>query len=88
MAEEHARARALCEIAIDIETLDMAELIWKKYIDIETQLNETENVRNLYERLLQRTQHFKVRYNKVISGKGEVGVFFVLLLLIFLIADD
>lgn len=60
-AEEYDRARALCEMAINIETLDLPELVWKKYIDLESQLNETGRVRLLYERLLEKTQHFKVR---------------------------
>lgn len=60
-AEEYDRGRALCEMAIGIDTLEMPEIVWKKYIDLESQLNETGNVRLLYERLLEKTQHFKVR---------------------------
>lgn len=54
------RARSLFEIATDQPRLDMPEVIWKAYIDFEIELEEFENARLLYERLLERTEHVKV----------------------------
>lgn len=36
-------------------------MLWKSYIDFEIEQEEFGNTRNLYKRLLQRTQHVKVR---------------------------
>ncbi|KAH0949827.1 hypothetical protein HN011_000767 [Eciton burchellii] len=54
------RARAIYEFAIARPRLDMPELLWKSYIDFEIALSETENARQLFERLLERTLHVKV----------------------------
>lgn len=54
------RARAIYELAISQPHLDMPELLWKSYIDFEMEQEEPERTRNLYRRLLQRTQHVKV----------------------------
>ncbi|EDK98626.1 mCG119911 [Mus musculus] len=54
------RARAIYELAISQPRLDMPELLWKSYIDFEMEQEEPERTRNLYRRLLQRTQHVKV----------------------------
>ncbi|XP_030577074.1 crooked neck-like protein 1 isoform X2 [Archocentrus centrarchus] len=54
------RARAIFELAIGQPRLDMPEVLWKSYIDFEIEQEEFENTRNLYKRLLQRTQHVKV----------------------------
>uniref|UniRef100_A0A2K6U3M9 Crooked neck-like protein 1 n=1 Tax=Saimiri boliviensis boliviensis TaxID=39432 RepID=A0A2K6U3M9_SAIBB len=54
------RARAIYELAISQPRLDMPEVLWKSYIDFEIEQEETERTRNLYRRLLQRTQHVKV----------------------------
>lgn len=54
------RARAIFELAINQPIVDMPELLWKSYIDFEDEQEEYENVRALYERLLERTQHVKV----------------------------
>jgi len=40
----------------------MPEVLWKSFIDFETLQGETEKARKLYERLLERTNHFKVLY--------------------------
>jgi hypothetical protein len=40
--------------------LDMPEVLWKAYIDFETELEQFENARELYERLLKKTNHVKV----------------------------
>eukprot|EP00061_Rhincodon_typus_P017700 g46510.t1 len=54
------RARAIYELAIGQPRLDMPEVLWKSYIDFEIEQEEYERTRNLYRRLLQRTQHVKV----------------------------
>ncbi|GAB4816800.1 hypothetical protein N2152v2_003846 [Parachlorella kessleri] len=57
---EGDRARGIYELAIAQPALDMPEAIWKAYIDFEIQEGNREGGRELYERLLQRTQHVKV----------------------------
>ncbi|KAJ5459271.1 hypothetical protein N7530_011215 [Penicillium desertorum] len=57
------RTRAIYELAIEQPTLDMPELVWKAYIDFEENACEYERVRQLYERLLQKTDHVKVWLN-------------------------
>ncbi|KAG8182521.1 hypothetical protein JTE90_002059 [Oedothorax gibbosus] len=54
------RARAIFEIAITQPRLDMPEVIWKAYIDFEIEQENFDLARELYERLLKRTQHVKV----------------------------
>ena len=54
------RARAIYELAVSQKQLDMPEVLWKAYIDFEIEQEEYNNVRNLYRRLLKRTQHVKV----------------------------
>lgn len=54
------RARSIFELAIGQPRLDMPEVLWKSYIDFEIEQEEYENTRELYKRLLQRTQHVKV----------------------------
>jgi len=54
------RSRALYELAINQPRLDMPEILWKAYIDFETEQEETDRARELYRRLLERTQHVKV----------------------------
>ncbi|EFH52329.1 hypothetical protein ARALYDRAFT_323672 [Arabidopsis lyrata subsp. lyrata] len=54
------RARAIFELAISQPVLDTPELLWKAYIDFEISLGELERTRALYERLLDRTKHYKV----------------------------
>ncbi|KAF2209300.1 hypothetical protein CERZMDRAFT_113992 [Cercospora zeae-maydis SCOH1-5] len=58
--EDLERARAIFELAIQQDQLDMPELVWKAYIDFEEEEGEFEKTRKLYERLLQKTQHVKV----------------------------
>jgi crooked neck len=57
------RARAIFELGIDQHTLDMPELVWKAYIDFEEYEEEYNRARNLYERLLSKTDHVKVWIN-------------------------
>lgn len=54
------RARAIFELAVGQQELDMPELLWKAYIDFEEEEGEWENTRSLYERLLEKTDHVKV----------------------------
>ncbi|CAL8312275.1 unnamed protein product [Lota lota] len=54
------RARAIFELAIGQPRLDMPEVLWKSYIDFEIEQEEFDHTRELYQRLLQRTQHVKV----------------------------
>ncbi|WAR18187.1 CRNL1-like protein [Mya arenaria] len=68
------RARAIYELAIAQTKLDMPEVLWKAYIDFEIEQEEFNNTRNLYKRLLQRTQHVKVwiSYAQFEKTTGEV----------------
>jgi crooked neck len=54
------RTRAIFELAIDQSVLDMPELLWKAYIDFEEEEGEYDRTRQLYERLLDKTDHVKV----------------------------
>ncbi|KAK8803532.1 hypothetical protein WA158_001226 [Blastocystis sp. Blastoise] len=60
--EEYERMRAIFELAISQEVLDKPEYLWKKYIDIEIELDEDDGdkVRDLYSRLLERSKHPKI----------------------------
>eukprot|EP00736_Rhodelphis_marinus_P006637 Rmarinus@m.29779 len=57
---ETERARAIFEVAVGQPVLDIPELLWKAYIDFEISEEQFENVRDLYERLLEKTKHVKV----------------------------
>ena len=52
---EVTRARALYELAISQPVLDMPEVLWKAYIDMEVAEGNLDRVRDLYERLLGKT---------------------------------
>ncbi|KAL6911157.1 TPR-like protein [Trichoderma evansii] len=54
------RARAIFELAVSQPQLDMPELLWKAYIDFEEEEGEYKRTRELYERLLEKTDHVKV----------------------------
>ena len=54
------RARAIYELAVDQLRLDMPEIVWKAYIDFEIEQQEYDKCRELYNRLLAKTQHVKV----------------------------
>ena len=54
------RARAIYELAIQQPMLDMPEIVWKSYIDFEIEQQEFDKCRELYKRLLAKTQHVKV----------------------------
>jgi len=57
---ELERCRKIYELAIEQDTLDMPETLWKAYIDFEIGEREWERARALYRQLLQRTNHVKV----------------------------
>jgi len=57
---ETVRARSIFEVAVEQPQLDAPEVLWKAYIDFETEEREHAKVRALYERLLQRAGHVKV----------------------------
>ncbi|KAJ3218569.1 Crooked neck-like protein 1 [Clydaea vesicula] len=57
---DYPRTRGIFEIAIGQNDLDMPEVLWKSYIDFEVEEKEYDNVRKLYERLLEKTPHVKV----------------------------
>ena len=54
------RARAIYELAVSQQRLDMPEILWKSFIDFEIEQEETDKARDLYRRLLSKTQHVKV----------------------------
>lgn len=54
------RARAIFELAISQPEMEMPELVWKKYIEFETEEEEFGNARQLYEQLISKTGHVKV----------------------------
>jgi crooked neck len=55
------RARGIYNLAINQPRLDMPEMLWKSFIDFEIEQKAFDRVRQLYEHLLQRTSHVKVR---------------------------
>ena len=61
------RARAIFSLAVNQPRLDMPEVLWKAYIDFEIEQEEYANVRGLYRRLLQRTQHVKVSWRNYVG---------------------
>ncbi|KAJ3710718.1 pre-mRNA-splicing factor CLF1 [Lentinula raphanica] len=58
--EDFARTRAIFELGISQSPLSMPELLWKAYIDFETEEGERETARSLYERLISLSGHVKV----------------------------
>ncbi len=46
------RARAIYELAVNQPVMDMPEVLWKSYVDFESELEEFEKVRDLYKRSL------------------------------------
>lgn len=68
------RARAIFELATFQPALDMPELLWKSYIDLEVEEGERERVRALYERLLERSGHVKVWISYALFESATIGV--------------
>ncbi|KAJ3376631.1 NineTeen Complex (NTC) component, partial [Entophlyctis sp. JEL0112] len=69
------RCRAIFEIAVSQDSLEMPEVLWKAYIDMEIEEEEYSNAKQLYERLLQRSEHVKVwiAYARFEYGNAENG---------------
>jgi crooked neck len=66
------RARAIFDLATRQSSgMDMPEVLWKAYIDFEFDEREWENVRELFERLLERTGHVKVWISYALSQIGS-----------------
>lgn len=61
---DYDRVRAIYELAVTQPRLDMPEILWKAYIDFETEQGEIEKARELYYRLLHKTQHVKVCFQQ------------------------
>jgi crooked neck len=70
---ETERCRAIYELAISREVLDMPDMLWKGYIDFEIEEGEAENVRKLYGRLLERTGHVKAWISFAQFEGSEIG---------------
>ena len=58
--EDFPRTRGIFELGISQPSLSMPELLWKAYIDFETEEGEREKARSLYERLANLSGHVKV----------------------------
>ncbi len=72
--QEHDRAKAILELAVAQTGLDSPELLWKFYIDAEIARSNWDAVRQLYARLLQKTQHPRVweSYARFELAQGNV----------------
>lgn len=57
---EIERARAIYALAIAQEEMEMPELVWKAFIDFEISNGENLKVKQLYEELLENSDHVKV----------------------------
>jgi crooked neck len=75
------RARAIYELAIEQPVLDMPEIVWKAFIDFELEQEEFDKCRQLYTRLLNKTNHIKVwlsyaqfELNSVSNGESSSNV--------------
>jgi crooked neck len=51
------RARGILDIACNQDCIDIPELVWKAAIDLEFESGELDRVRDLYERLLEKSHH-------------------------------
>jgi crooked neck len=58
--EEYERFENIFELAIENNQMNMPETVWRAYIDNEISLKNFEKVRELYERLLERSKHIKI----------------------------
>ncbi len=67
------RARGILEIAINQPILDMPEVIWKAYIEFEVDEGEWQKARELYEKLLERTEHVKVSFTILHFNSNRYG---------------
>jgi len=58
--EDFDRTRAIFELGVTQQPLAMPEILWKAYIDFETEEGNREGARSLYERLIALSGHWKV----------------------------
>lgn len=58
--EEFERFENIFELAIENNQMNMPETVWRAYIDNQIFLKNFEKVRELYERLLERSKHIKI----------------------------
>lgn len=58
--DETERARAIYQLAVQQENMEMPELVWKAFIEFEISQGENLRVKQLYEELLQSSDHVKV----------------------------
>ena len=56
------RCRGIFEIAVNQTQLDMPEVLWKAWLDVEVAEEEWQKARTLYHRLIERTMHVKVMW--------------------------
>lgn len=68
-----SRTRAIFELATSQTALDMPELLWKAYIDLEVGEGERERARALYERLLVKSGHVKVWIAYALFEGARIG---------------
>lgn len=57
---ELERARQLCELAISQEHMDMPELLWKRYIDLNVANQDFPAAREIYEKLVHKSHHLRI----------------------------
>lgn len=58
--QDFSRTRAIFELGVSQTPLSMPEILWKAYIDFETEEGEREMARSLYRRLVKLSGHVKV----------------------------
>eukprot|EP01084_Bolivina_argentea_P070631 128435_1 len=61
--DEYERAKSIYELGINQDILDEPQLLWSNYIDFELKRENYNNVRKLFERLLNKTKHVRVWIN-------------------------
>ncbi|KAJ3143178.1 Crooked neck-like protein 1 [Physocladia obscura] len=67
------RCRGIFEIAIGQEALEMPEILWKAYIDVEIEEEEYGRAKELYERLLKRSEHVWIAFARFEYGNPDNG---------------
>lgn len=72
--EDIGRARGIFELGVSQTSLAMPEILWKAYIDFETDEGEREAARALYERLVALSGHVKVWISYALFEGQEMRV--------------
>ncbi|KAF9808217.1 hypothetical protein IEO21_07936 [Rhodonia placenta] len=70
--EDFERTRAIFELGTTQQPLAMPEVLWKAYIDFETEEGSREGTRTLYERLIALSGHWKVWISYAEFEAGEI----------------